>query len=200
MSINVSDYNYTLACSLPVVQQIVGPLSLVKNVIGTMADISSAVFALESFTSINDEIEEVQRLIVKTTKKLKKLRVSNQTLKAALKSSNVFFEVDLRPPTQSLLDQQTKWNLPPPSIGFKALFDKTCGCSKTPLGQYERLNCLVDYQILTEIERLRSAHNHLEMKKCVPICDRLDNIANSILTTIPVIGTLYNLPHLRYST
>jgi hypothetical protein len=182
---------------MPFVQQIVGPVSIVKNVIGTVNDVSCAIFSLQSFTTINADIQEVQKVIKCTIDKLENLRISNENFKDLIENYYLTTKCDLNPSTRFLLEQITEWNLPP--ISQEVLRTFKIQKHNTPMGQYLNLHQFVDFQIQTEVKRLKGGYEYLEMNKCVPLSDRLNNIANDIFTTIPLVGTLYNLPSFLYS-
>lgn len=191
--LNVSNYNYTLARSVPVVQQIVGPLSLLKNAIGTVSDVSTAIFSFQSFTAINNELMETQKEIKNKIAELEDLRMSNENLKDLLKDFHSTSQCDLEPATRFLLGLIIKWNLQP--ISQEVLKGIQIQNDNSPMGQYLNLHRFVDLKIQTEVRRLVSKNKDIERKKCVPLCDRLGRIAKDVLTTIPVVGTLYNLPY-----
>lgn len=189
--LSVSSYNYTLACATPIVQQVVGPISILKNSIGTVNDISNAILSFQSFSAINIEISEMQKVIKRTVSSLEHLRKSNARLKVFLESVyHSGFEFDLNPAIEALAKQQSKWKLPPLTDEFNKMIPKEE--AKTSMASFITLNRIVDLKMQIEISRLKNGYEYLESKRCTPICDRMDNIANAILTTIPFVGTLYN--------
>lgn len=195
---NTSNYSYAVARVIPGLQQIVGSITVIQNLNGAVEDIRNALLEGKSFSTLNEDIEKEQLLINNTMNGLKDFQRFNASIWRQLPILNSKTEVDIGAFSQLLLNQHADYNLSPLSGIYLATFKiHHAHCSDTPIGQYERLHWWVDLQIQATVNRLNDERESLEKKKCVPVCKRLDDIADAILTTIPVVGTLYNLPSLK---
>ena len=211
--LNTSNYSYTYASAIPVVQQIVGPLAFLKNVIGLVKDVANAIFSSKSFTTINAEITEKQNSIRTAIRELEAAQEVNKKNHALTTEgySNARYglsQVDLNfdPGFQkaimglkSNLEKQQEY-LQPLScddLQFHNRLSSTYDFN-SPMWSYDRHHWVVQNQIIITIRRAEAEYALLEVGRCMPLCERLHNIAISILTTIPVVGTIYNGISLYY--
>lgn len=200
--LNTDNYGYTVACSIPVLQQVVGSLAVLKNLIGAVKDVASAVFSCESFTTINKRATDQQNAIQQDINVFKNIQALNKNTQQLIQTADIQSlrfgtAVDVEPSKQVLLKQQNDWNLKPLSRGELQII-YSCNDVNTPIGQYNILQQIVHYQIENEIERLNGSYGSLELGKCVPVCERLHNIAIGVISAIPVVGTIYNVVSLQY--
>lgn len=200
--LNTQIRSYTVACAIPVVQQVVGASALLKNLIGLVKDVAWAIFSCESFTAIRDRVELKQNSIRNDIQVLRGLQTINNNALQVLQAADIQhlrsgIPVDFGPSIQVLLDQQNQWNLKPLSSDLMRMIHSTYDAS-TPIGQYKILSCTVYMQIETKIAQLDSKCVNLDLWNCIPAVERLHNIAIAITSMTPVVGTIYNVVSLQY--
>lgn len=211
--LNTSNYSYTYASAIPVVQQIVGPLAFIKNVIGLVNDLAKAIFSSKSFTTINAEITEKQKELSTAIRELEAFQEVNNnsytiTTGGYLNARYGLSPVDLNSDLgfqnaimglRSGLEKQQE-DLQPLSCDQLLFLNSRPSIYEfnSPMWLYDRHYLAVQSQILNTIRLAETEIGFLEVGRCMPLCERLHNIAISILTTIPVVGTIYNGISLYY--
>lgn len=205
----VSWYNY--ACVVPVVQQAVGGVTVIKNVIGLIKDIANSILSsFESFEMINAKINLEQIPIYSEIKNLELIQKSNENLEKTTRDITINListphkEIEFKKiydlAIQNLEEQQVSLKLSPLSGDDRRILESTnlgFGIDISQDNHYKKYH-EVRMQIGNKISNLNIAYVALETKKTVPIGERIKNIALGTISATPVLGTLFNLGVICY--